>query len=311
MKINRSVVLPNLITIGNGICGFAALVKIFKVRIEAGEFVDYGFFVTAAWLVILGMVFDVFDGKVARLSGKTSDLGAQLDSFSDLVTFGLAPALLVVRLNMVYNKFWWGNLVWLFGLAYFVGAMLRLARFNAENEHDPSAHLCFKGLPSPAAAGCIVSLVIFYFYIQDFGKSKELVFLAQYISPQALKTAVGWIPPALPFLALLLGFIMVSNRLKYEHIAGRIFNRSHTFDYFAYLIFGLILLVTMLLTVPEVILPLAFIGYLLYTPAKLALNTLRHRPAGAFHEAREGKSGNGAGAGADLAAPEDSSRMHG
>src|SRR5688572_29747286 len=105
MKIRRGGFLPNLCTLGNGVCGFAALIMTYKAgNIIPGAGAEFGqvvgtfqrpeLFATAAWLILLGMVFDVFDGKLARLSGSTSDLGAQLDSLCDLVTFGLVPAVL-------------------------------------------------------------------------------------------------------------------------------------------------------------------------------------------------------------------------
>jgi CDP-diacylglycerol--serine O-phosphatidyltransferase len=274
MKIRRVVFLPNLFTLGNGICGFAALVKTYKVGIittPAGalQFDHPQLFATAAWLILLGMVFDVFDGKVARLSGRTSDLGAQLDSLCDLTTFGLAPAALVIRLNMVYPEMW-GKVTWFFCLAYFLGALLRLARFNAENDHDESAHLCFKGLPSPAAAGCVASLVIFHRYVLAFHE-KELVWLGQWLGAEAIQGAVGWIPQALPILMLVLGYTMVSSRLKYDHLASRIFNRGHSFEFMVSLIFGVILLAVF----PEVVLPIMFIGYLASTPISALVGKIR------------------------------------
>ena len=83
MEVNRNVLFPNLITIGNGICGFAALALIAKAKWEpevaALDSGQLAIFATASWLVLLGMVFDVFDGKVARLVGGGSPFGAMLD----------------------------------------------------------------------------------------------------------------------------------------------------------------------------------------------------------------------------------------
>jgi CDP-diacylglycerol--serine O-phosphatidyltransferase len=271
MEINRNVLLPNLVTVGNGICGFAALVVLFKADVKPGggpaSAEASAYFAGAAWLILLGMVFDVFDGKVARMSGGSSALGAQLDSLCDLITFGLVPALMMLRLNMGYSPIW-QRVVWSFSLAYFLGAMLRLARFTAENEPDEGAHLAFKGLPSPGAAGCISSLVLFYIYIYDF-KEKELQWMSgmSELIKRDLQSAVAYIPVALPVLGLILGFTMVSNRLLFDHIGSRFFNRKHSFDFFVYVIFGVILVAV----VPEIILPILFLGYLLYTPAKLAL----------------------------------------
>ncbi len=276
MEIRRGVFLPNLFTVGNGVCGFAALIKVLKVQILADpvtgtlSFDHPEYFTAAAVLILVGMVFDVFDGKLARLTGRTSDLGAQLDSLCDLVTFGLAPAVLVVRLNMIYGELW-GKAVWFFSLAYFLGALLRLARFNAENEHDESAHLCFKGLPSPGAAGCVASLVLFYRYIMEFS-DHELKWIGELVSQASIQKAFGWIPVALPALMLVLGYTMVASHIKYDHVASRIFNRRHSFEFFVSLIFGTVLLALL----PEIVLPLIFIGYLASTPLARLWRRMRH-----------------------------------
>jgi len=278
MEINRNVLLPNLVTVGNGVCGFAALTWLFKVQVVEGEgglvvFNDAGYFAAAAWLVLLGMVFDVFDGKVARLSGGASALGAQLDSLCDLVTFGLVPAVMMLRLSMTSPE-WWQRVVWFFSLAYFLGVTLRLARFTAENEPEESAHVAFKGLPSPGAAGCVASLVLFFSYISEF-KARELQWISGFIEPETLQHYVGCIPLILPPLGLILGFTMVSSRLRFEHVGSRVFNRRHSFDFFVYLIFGAILVFLL----PEIILPIIFLGYLIYSPARFLLRSVFSRKA--------------------------------
>ena len=177
---------------------------------------------------------------------------------------------MILRLSMGYSPSW-QRVVLFFSLAYFLGAMLRLARFTAENEPDEGAHLAFKGLPSPGAAGCISSLVLFYLYIYDF-KEIELRWMSgvSELVKRDLQSAVSYIPLILPVLGLILGFAMVSNRLLFDHIGSRIFSRKHSFDFFVYLIFGGI----MVAVLPEVILPIFFYGYLVYTPTKLALQRL-------------------------------------
>ena len=279
MDIRRGVFLPNLITMGNGVCGFAALIKIMKIDVVVNpvtgalELDDARLLGTAAWLILAGMLFDVFDGKLARLSGRTSDLGAQLDSLCDLTTFGLAPAALVVRLNMIYDPMW-RYFAWFFALAYFLGALLRLARFNAENAHDESGHMCFKGLPSPAAAGCVASMVIFHRYIFDFN-DRKLLWLTQFVSKESIQAAFSWIPFALAILALFLGYTMVSSRLKYVHVATRIFRRQ-SFEFVVSLIFGVILAWLF----HEIVLPVVFIGYLLYTPITTIARKVRRKGDG-------------------------------
>ena len=117
MEASRGSLLANLLTVGNGICGFAAVVKLSEVRVaEGGGFENPENFTVAAFLVLLGMVFDVFDGKVARMSKGGSELGAQLDSFCDLITFGLVPAFMIVQLNLagpdLGNTGRWQSVVW-------------------------------------------------------------------------------------------------------------------------------------------------------------------------------------------------------
>jgi CDP-diacylglycerol--serine O-phosphatidyltransferase len=274
VDLPRNVIIPNLVTVGNGICGFAALWLLSKADVSAASGgPPPAAFAQAAWLILLGMLFDVFDGKLARMAGGASALGAQLDSLSDLVTFGLVPAIMMLRVStMADAPVWWQRAVWFFSLAYFLGALLRLARFTAENEPDEGAHLAFKGLPTPGAAGCVASLVIFYGYISEF-RAKELEWVSSFISPDTLKHWVSHIPIILPCLGLVLGYTMVSNRLVFEHVGSRVFNRKHSFDFFVYLIFGAVLAAVL----PEIVLPLLFLGYLVYTPSKMALARLRTR----------------------------------
>lgn len=266
MELRPGSLFANLLTIGNGVCGFAALVELSKIVDGHGASEEIiasntKHQVIAAYLVLLGMLFDAFDGKVARMVKGATELGAQLDSLCDLVTFGLVPAFMIVQMNLGGDPRW-VNMVWFLSLAYFLGALLRLARFNVENAQEEEAHLCFKGLPSPAAAGCVASLVIFQGYVLQ---ARQVEF--NWLTDPALgsmQTFVGSITYILPFLAILLGFTMVSSRLKFEHIGSRIFGSAQSWEFFVSLIFVAVLLAV----VPEVFLPLAFIGYLVWTPVK-------------------------------------------
>jgi CDP-diacylglycerol--serine O-phosphatidyltransferase len=263
-EINRNLLIANALTLGNGVCGFYALTVLFKVDIQPGggplDFDMPAAFSTAAWLILLGMVFDVFDGKVARMAGGASTLGAQLDSFSDLVTFGLVPAVLMIRLN-AGQDLPWQRVAWFFSLAYFLGALLRLARFTAESGPEEEDHIAFKGLPSPGAAGCVASLVIFYRYVTAF-RAPELGWIARFASEEAFKDAVSFVPPLLPCFGLVLGFTMVSSRLRFPHVGSLLFNRKYSFDLLVYMIFAGILVAV----IPEVVFPLVFLGYLFAMP---------------------------------------------
>ena len=262
MELRRGSLFANLLTIGNGVCGFAALIKLSQLQLaEDNSLVNPENLVFSGYLILLGMLFDAFDGKVARMVKGSTELGAQLDSLCDLITFGLVPAFMIFQMQLGASPRWM-NVVWFFSLAYFLGALLRLARFNVENSPEEEAHLCFKGLPSPAAAGCVASLVIFQNYVLK-AEQAEIKWVSENLfSIESMKTFVTAISYALPFLGVFLGFTMVSSRLKFEHVGSRIFGRSHSWEFFVSLIFAALLLAI----VPEVFLPLAFIGYLVWTP---------------------------------------------
>ena len=267
--------VANLLTMSNAVCGFVAI-----VLVGCGAKPDEQCHLElkmAAWLIIFGMIFDVLDGRVARSTKTTSDLGAQLDSLADLVTFGVAPAVLVFRMHQILPEWnMWRWLLWGLSLAYFLGAVLRLARFTAETGPEEADHLCFKGLPSPGAAGVIASWVVFYFYLQQFEKP-ELKWLVKTFGEgvQTQLTAFAdWIPFFLPFVASIVGYAMVSTQLRYVHVAGKLVTRR-TFDAFVYVTFGILLLVVF----TEIILPCLFFAYLISAPILLVFDKIRGRKA--------------------------------
>ena len=265
MELRPGSLFANLLTIGNGVCGFAALVELSKiVEPQTAELLESNtrHQMVAGYLILLGMLFDAFDGKVARMVKGSTELGAQLDSLCDLVTFGVVPAFMIVQLNLGGDPRW-VHMVWFLSLAYFLGALLRLARFNVENSPEEEAHLCFKGLPSPAAAGCVASLVIFQAYVLQ-ARQAEFIWFRQLGVLEDMQELARSITYLMPFLAIFLGFTMVSSRLKFEHIGSRIFAAAHSWEFFVSLIFAAVLLAV----VPEVFLPIAFVGYLIWTPVK-------------------------------------------
>jgi CDP-diacylglycerol--serine O-phosphatidyltransferase len=147
-------VLPNLITLGSVFCGFNA------IRLVAKEHASDDDVYRAAVLLIFAMLFDLMDGRVARMTKTQSAFGLQLDSLADVISFGVAPALLVYKW-VLYRLPIPGLLV---AFGYVACAAIRLARFNvlASNPggapNKPSKHIV--GLPSPPAAGILISLVV-------------------------------------------------------------------------------------------------------------------------------------------------------
>ena len=251
-------VIPNFITLCNAVCGFIALTLI-AGSLEGGE--EQLLVVRlhqAAWFILAGMLFDVFDGKVARATGGGTTLGAQLDSLADLVTFGLAPAGLTLALfhHSVESGNPLGRLMWVFCLAYFLGALLRLARFNSVRDgHENDDHLAFDGMPTPGAAGVIVSLVLIYFTLGDWTAWYLEFFAGE--KPAGLDDAIAMIPQFLPVCCFLLGYLMVSNRVTYPHVASQMFGQGMQFDRFSSLVFGTALMVFF----KEPMLCVIFFGY--------------------------------------------------
>lgn len=155
--------LPTLITLGNAFCGLLAVT--YTVDAMHGIATDavpefYDSLQKAVLCLLVAMVFDFLDGKVARLTGSDSEFGVQVDSLSDVISFGLVPALLFKTLAH-YEFDMSPKRALVLSAFYLFGAVLRLARYNVESE-ETDDHTGFKGLPSPAAAAGIASLVFFY-----------------------------------------------------------------------------------------------------------------------------------------------------
>jgi CDP-diacylglycerol---serine O-phosphatidyltransferase len=201
-RVNYITILPSLVTLLNGVCGFISIVLASRAAMKGPAATTY--FVWAGYMVFLAMVFDMLDGRLARMSHATSSFGGQLDSLCDMVSFGIAPAFLMLQIVSAKLEpiipFSGGLLhrfIWVAALAYISCAAIRLARFNVENEESESAHMTFIGLPSPAAAGAVVSLIAF--------QQEEMPDLEQYVIY------------ALPFLTIVCALLMVS-QVRYPHV---------------------------------------------------------------------------------------------
>jgi CDP-diacylglycerol--serine O-phosphatidyltransferase len=134
--------LPNLFTTGCLFLGFFAIVSAMGQRFEA-----------AAVAIFIAMIMDSLDGRVARLTNTESDFGAQYDSLADMISFGLAPSLVMYEWSLSAM----GKLGWLAAFIYAAGAALRLARFNTQV--GTAGKRYFQGLPSPAAAALLAGMV--------------------------------------------------------------------------------------------------------------------------------------------------------
>ncbi|NQT02626.1 MAG: phosphatidylcholine/phosphatidylserine synthase, partial [Planctomycetes bacterium] len=201
----------------NGVCGFTAIVFAGKgAKLGLGQF---SYFAMSGYMILLAMIADMLDGRLARMHLSTSSFGGQLDSLCDIISFGVAPAFLMLKvleyklaefagLNPAIETFL-QRFIWLAAAGYISCAAIRLARFNVENEEDESAHMSFIGLPTPAAAGVIVSLVILH---------------------QETLPTMNVIIYVLPFLALGVAVLMVS-RLRYPHVLNQYLRGRKPFTY--------------------------------------------------------------------------------
>lgn len=233
-RLRSVTIFPSLVTLLNGVCGFAAIAA-------AGS--DKKAFALAGYLIVLAMIADMLDGRLARMSHNTSSFGGQLDSLCDVISFGVAPAFIMLRM-LEYKLVALAELypggaaflrrfIWLTAAAYIVCAVIRLARFNVENEQDESAHMSFMGLPSPAAAGVVISLIIFHQEaLGEFATKDTLLY----------NVCDNIIVYALPFAALASAVLMVS-RIRYPHVLNQYIRGKKPFAHFikVLLLLGLII----------------------------------------------------------------------
>jgi CDP-diacylglycerol---serine O-phosphatidyltransferase len=197
-RVRRVAIFPALLTLGNLLAGFGAIYFILKAEPVDPSKMDPNYI--AALLIFLAMVFDMFDGRIARYTNTASNFGAQLDSLSDLVSFGVTPALLMFKVTSTYHNIPM-RFIWFIAAFYVVCAALRLARFNAETTTDESSHQFFLGLPTPGAAAVVASLVIIC-ADPSYKDYSELII---------------WI---MPLLTLVLAALMIS-RFRYAHFLNR------------------------------------------------------------------------------------------
>jgi CDP-diacylglycerol---serine O-phosphatidyltransferase len=142
--MRKIYIVPNLVTTANMFCGFYSMIAAMQ-----------GDYLPAAWAIIAASVFDMLDGRVARLAKATSQFGVQYDSLSDLVSFGVAPGILLYQWALAP----YGRLGWLAAFLFVACGALRLARFNVMTGVIPKAF--FQGLPIPMAAGVVATFIIF------------------------------------------------------------------------------------------------------------------------------------------------------
>ena len=271
-----SVLSPqNVVTLGNLACGVGALLLTVRGLLEDDP---HRLYQAALWLV-LATVLDAVDGKLARMTGTASPLGAQLDSLADAVTFGVAPVVvactLVQMVGDTYSIHMHPRLLLVAPIIYSCCAVLRLARFNVDHAEADQlhGHDRFRGLPTPAAAGVPAGLTLAYFGIVD----TKLVDL----TPDAVFAVQSLMLRLTPFLILVMAMLMVS-RAPYPHVFSWMTRSTRPVATLA----KFVVLIGVLLLEPEIALLAAALLFAFLPPVLLVPRLLRAR-----RRARAGGSG--------------------
>lgn len=265
--MKKIAIVPTLLTLGNGICGFVAIT--FASKIMPGETrasVDL-YFSAAGWFILAAMVFDMLDGYVARLSRTASKFGGELDSLCDAISFGVAPAFMLLKMGPGWEPRPFLHQL-LAGIAalYMACTVLRLARFNVDNTPDPAAHKRFRGLPSPGAAGCLACLSI----VRGDLPAKLLLIWPEADSEMIHQAVQRGVEIFSPLLALVVALLMVS-LVPYPHIAKQIFRGKRHVGHLVQVLLATLIIIVL----RELALAVLFWGYALLLPL---VNLLR-RPA--------------------------------
>lgn len=263
MKTLRTIaVLPTMFTLGNLVCGFFAIVV--AANVDRPTSVAFGpgdprYLMVSGWLIFLAMLFDALDGHVARLSKSTTDFGAQLDSLCDLVTFGVAPAFLLVKMCPRF-EYLHREAVWIIAASFVACAALRLARFTVEAAGDEEDHLHFSGLPAPAAAAAIAGFGIMFHRLRQ--PDNALAYAAQ------IDTVLQTV---LPFFAVLVALLMVS-RVPYPHVVNQIFRGQRSFGHVVAVVFALVAV----MVIRGYSVPIICGAFVLMGPIRLAWQRIMH-----------------------------------
>lgn len=215
-------ILPSLFTTGNVFCGFYSFIAALNEK-----------YYLAAWAIVLAIIFDVLDGRIARMTKTTSAFGMQYDSLADVISFGMAPAFLCYA--WVLKPF--GRIGWMAAFLYLLCSAFRLARFNTTKPDIQGQH--FIGLATPAAAAVIASIIIAF---EDLFGSR--------VHPGFMVAVV-----------YILAFLMVSN-IKYPAFKKFEFRKRVSFTRFLLVV----LVLYILATIPKIALFLISFGYTIFGP---------------------------------------------
>ena len=245
-KRGGQVLMPSLLTVGNMGCGFYALLSAFR-----------GEFVSSATAILVGMVFDALDGRVARLVHGESTFGVEFDSLSDFLTFGIAPAHMMYAFILKDYGVWGYPMAFLYALC----GGLRLARFNAiahDNAGGSKTH--FMGLPIPGGAGFLAAFVLLYQIIEEGRPANTWKFLMDQV-PVLYGLA--------PAMVLIVAFLMIST-IPYPAFKQPSLLRPRSVK----TLVGVVLLALLIFIYPQNVIFLLFLTYTLLGPVSWLLRLM-------------------------------------
>ncbi len=236
--------IPTALTLGNSLCGFGAILyTLHAFAPEKGENIPE-LLAVSAWCIIGAMMFDMLDGWTARTLNVHSQYGVEMDSLADMVTFGVAPAVIVAVMART-NQFTWlpYHWVWVFSAIYLGCTAFRLALYNVKARNNESGE-SFHGLPSPGGAAAVCSIIILYGH-PDF---RSYIIIAE----------------ILPYYAAVLGILMISN-IPYAHMGHWLGSKRKN----KLKIFFLIIFFTLFARTPHIVAACAINIYILSGPVYL------------------------------------------
>ncbi|MBI5211561.1 MAG: CDP-diacylglycerol--serine O-phosphatidyltransferase [Elusimicrobia bacterium] len=205
LKRGGKVIAPSFFTVGNMACGFYALMASHRMEMTA-----------AATAIFVGIVFDILDGRVARLIHAESTFGVEIDSLADFLTFGIAPAHMMYAFILKDYGVWGSMMAFLFAMC----GGLRLARFNALVHDSGGSKTHFTGLPIPAGAAFLGAFVLLYQIVEE-GKPAH--------TWRLLMDKVSYLYALTPLMVVALAFLMISTIPYPAFKAGKLWER-HEID---------------------------------------------------------------------------------
>ncbi|MHC4295278.1 MAG: CDP-diacylglycerol--serine O-phosphatidyltransferase [Planctomycetota bacterium] len=260
-RLASTAALPALLTVLNGLAGFASIH--FATKDALGHASLFNLQV-AGWLIFAAMVFDMLDGRIARVTRQTSEFGEQLDSLCDMVSFGVAVIMVlrghVERIDVLSGGLTLERVIWCVAGLYVACAALRLARFNVETDPDESAHMSFRGLPSPGAAAAVAAMVLLFVDLaplEEGWRSSTWILLTTSIT--------------LPVVTLAVALLMVS-AFRYPHVVNQYIRSKRQFGFLVKLV---LLVLATILVGPFSIVAVLAVAYALAGPLQSISKRMR------------------------------------